>query len=117
MHAMLGESVAGVTTVSMDAGRSQAAAADGGKPKAVYPPSLEQLFLPPLLTEVPYAAAILQVPCLKGWSSPRPSTGMEPSRPSTTHRTMLVLRGSAPAAVRVSVCLPLPHPMLPFVGV
>lgn len=98
---------------SMDARRSHAAAADGGKPrclcgpKAVYPPSLEQLFLPPLLTEVPYAAVILQVPCLKGWSSPRPSTCMEPSRPSTTHRNMLVLSGSAPAAVRLSVCLPL----------
>jgi hypothetical protein len=124
-----GRSVAGVTTcmlpVSMDVGRSHAAAADGGKPrclcgpKAVYSPSLEQLFLPLLLTEVPYAAAILQVPCLKGWSSPLPSTCMEPSRPSTTHRNMLVLSGSAPAAVRLFVCLPLlvrpwPHGMHPM---
>jgi hypothetical protein len=72
MHAMLGGSAAGVKTcmlpVSMCVGLSHAAGADGGKPrclcgpKAVYPPSLEQLFLPPLLTEVPYAAASCRCP-------------------------------------------------------
>jgi hypothetical protein len=52
----------------MDVALLYAAAVDGGMPhslcgpKAVYPPSLEQSFLPPSLTEVPYAAGTCRCP-------------------------------------------------------